>query len=892
MTARAPGAARLLARTGATAPAASALIVLLVAVLAFLSVFAPAAVEKARTDTVRAALDAGDPVTRDPSGTIPGLPAVPAEGDPWVPTVRQAAAGLYAAGAELSPVMTPPKLVSVLAPTPLVPERAAPKNQAAITVTPLLDGLVEYTSGTAPDATADGALQVAVSEATATSLDWPVGETRAGGYTGDLPVQVVLTGIFRARDADDPDWAHLPRALRPSFLISGSGERIELPMVFVAADAVRGLTRYTDVAATTLWFGFRPTAVDASSSAGVAAAVRRLSSTPVALDVSTASFFNAGVELRTTAPRLLDEGSLRGDAMTAVLAVVAIGPLVTAFVVAGLAGRVLAERRSPYLRLMRARGASAAATSGFLALNGLALGAAGAVAGIGAALAVVAGSGLPVVGAGLAVAVLFVLVPAAVVPVATAMRLAAVGRADLGAPEPTRARTRLLVEGAVVLATAAVVLLLLTRTHAAADVDPLLVAMPVLLAGTASVLAIRLLPVLLERAEGRGRRSAGLVPLLGPARARRDSAIRAAAVLCVVIGLAIAVFAVSFAATISNGITVVANTVTGGDVRVTGVYFTSEGLAAVAKVPGVDVSAGLRDSATVPVTGAGASARPTVYSVDSAALAKVQRDLGPSRLRLDGLQADSEATPVLVSQSLADELGSSGLASGGRKLHVTAVVPDQNPFGTATRWMVLDASRSGDLMRASTGAEGVFARVAPGADPHRVAAQIAAVGGAGAIAVVAQDVVARNAADPALAAVRSASLAAVAVVAVLLAVGVAMTLVLGGAARRRAFAVIRALGNPRRDEVALVAWEVTPALLLAVPFGAAAGAALSFLVLRALDLRPFVGGIAQPTLQFGGWWQAAVVAGCVVIAGAAVLVAARVATRAEAAEAVRGSERA
>ncbi len=143
-------------------------------------------------------------------------------------------------------------------------------------------------------------------------------------------------------------------------------------------------------------------------------------------------------------------------------------------------------------------------------------------------------------------------------------------------------------------------------------------------------------------------------------------------------------------------------------------------------------------------------------------------------------------------------------------------------------------------------------------------------------------VVATYADDPAFSVVRGALLAASVIVAVLLTVGVVATLVLGAPSRARMLAILRTLGHRHRAAGRLVAWEVTPALLTAVPFGVGAGAAMSWLVIPQLDLRGFVGGPAQPSVQSGGAWQLLVVGGFALIATAAVFTASVLASRARA----------
>jgi putative ABC transport system permease protein len=87
-----------------------------------------------------------------------------------------------------------------------------------------------------------------------------------------------------------------------------------------------------------------------------------------------------------------------------------------------------------------------------------------------------------------------------------------------------------------------------------------------------------------------------------------------------------------------------------------------------------------------------------------------------------------------------------------------------------------------------------------------------------------------------------------------------------------------------------VAWEVAPALLLALPFGVGAGIGMALLVIPQLDLRGFVGGTAQPAVVVGSEWSVLVVAGFALVVASAVLVATAFASRLGAASAIRADD--
>ena len=220
-------------------------------------------------------------------------------------------------------------------------------------------------------------------------------------------------------------------------------------------------------------------------------------------------------------------------------------------------------------------------------------------------------------------------------------------------------------------------------------------------------------------------------------------------------------------------------------------------------------------------------------------------------------------------------------------MRVVATAPSQVPFGTAEQWVIVDAVNAAALGERGTGISQLYLSLTPDADPDAVgSAAVAELGGdaafetpAGAAAVY-ED-------DPAFGLVQRALAAASALVAVLLAVAVIATLVLGAPSRARMLAILRTLGHPNRAAGRLVAWEVAPALLLALPFGVGAGIAMAWLVIPQLDLRGFVGGTMQPPVALGGALPLLVVAGFALVTAVAVIAATALASRVGMASTIR-----
>jgi putative ABC transport system permease protein len=188
-----------------------------------------------------------------------------------------------------------------------------------------------------------------------------------------------------------------------------------------------------------------------------------------------------------------------------------------------------------------------------------------------------------------------------------------------------------------------------------------------------------------------------------------------------------------------------------------------------------------------------------------------------------------DAVPVVISETLLHRLGDDpadlDLEVGGTPLRVVGVAPSQVPFGTAEQWIIVDTGNAAELGERSTGLSQIYLSLAPGADPDAVGTAAVDALGAGASYETPARAAAEYEQDPAYDLVRGALLAASAIVALLLAVAIVATLVLGAASRARMLAILRTLGHPQRAAGRLVAWEVAPALLLALRIRRRHGAA-------------------------------------------------------------------
>ena len=888
------------ARGAFTTPALSLFLVLVIAALSYLGVAAPVLLAEGRTATIQRAMASVPELNRWPSATSPGLPAFGGTSDPAVGVWGQALAAAEAKRQQqpepLRGLLGTPRLSMMLDPQATRdedPDRVqdVPRNKVGLVSDPGLIGRSELVTGRLPQASEPGlGIEIALTEPIARQLEWPVGAARSWGE-----LTLTLTGLVAPSHRGDPDWTFVGGSLEPAIELDANGNRILVAAAFMHVDEMARLTDRIREIKITSWMPFDTAGVDAATARQTAAQLRLLPADPAMIPMYDDTFYDRGLPYLSSLPQAIDAGIVRADVMTAVTTVAAVGPVVVALVVLALVSRLIAVRRVEPARVLRARGASRRRLVALLGGEGAALGALGALIGAGAAAVRPGWIG----GWVLLVPTVLAAAPAITLPWGVLSDAERRGRSDL-AESGRGGWARPAVEILILVVTVVLAALVVTG-GGTGGADPLLLALLVLLGASGSVLTLRLLPLLLGVAERRGRRRAGLAALLGPARAGRDRVVRTAPVLGVVVGLGVAVFSVAFSATVSGGIVRSAEMRVGADLRVESAYIDTAGAERVAGLDGVAAVAGLHGDSSVEAASDGQTARARVYTVDRGELLAVQRGFAaplplPAALAepATGSSDPTGAVPVVVSEQLLAQLGLDAAATefevAGTPVRVVGTAPSQVPFGTAEQWVIVDLSNAAALGERDTGISQLYVSLMPGADPDSVGEAAVAALGEGTEFQTPGEAAAVYAEDPGYAVVQGALLAASAVVALLLAVAIVATLVLGSASRARMLAILRTLGHPPRAAGRLVAWEVAPALLLALPFGVGAGIAMALLVIPQLDLRGFVGGLVQPPVVLGGVWLPVVVAGFTVIAGGAVVGAAVLASRLGTATAIRADD--
>ncbi|MFB6482092.1 hypothetical protein ACFCXF_02005 [Streptomyces virginiae] len=584
--------------------------------------------------------------------------------------------------------------------------------------------------------------------------------------------------------------------------------------------------------------------------------------------------------LHTTSwlPERFEEARARTQAAAPLAAIGPAGVGGVAFVVLCLAGALAADRRDAELRLLLARGGSRAAIVGRLLGEG-------------------AVTVLPAAAAATALAVLLLPTPrlaptllsAAAVALLALLAFPVRAAVLLTPARPAGRWRRPVAELLALLATVAAVVEVRRRGVAppGSDLDPLLIAAPLLLALCGGLLLARLQPVVtgwLARLAGR---SSGLVGFLGLARAARGSGStgRTGPSVLPMIALLLAITTGGFGAAVLHSVDSsrlgVARLTVGGDAAISayGKSPLPAGLAkAAGELPGVRTSVPLwidHDSALHGTTVR--SSQVTVVVADPAAYAELSRTLGcgsfdPALLATTGASAADAPVPALFSASLAGQAVQGGTytvqpGDGGElKVRVAGTIdctpahPARDaatvvlPTGAATalmggadhpnRWLGvgdIDGDRLRALVRsklpASSGTPAPAPAPIPGsgsvAGPAALDEPYPVSTSAEAVTALGSDPLQRSAQRLFWAAMAGA--AGFALLAVLL------TLMRAVPERAALLARLRTMGLRRRQGVALILAETLPQTLAATLGGALVAAAAVALLGPAIDLSTLVG---------------------------------------------------
>lgn len=754
------------------------------------------------------------------------------------------------------------------------------RNFISLTFDPRMDDHIELVEGefpapvTSPVPTT-GVMQVALSEATASFMRWPVGEVRSIGVADGARQSVELSGTFDARASDDPYWDHTLATLRPSIIDDGVSPPTYIGGAYVNPESWPESAGVGVRVQTRVWFPLDGSAINATDAEDLATSIREFSR--VRYEVTPPEDF-----LSFTPPtRAFTSGVLstiqesidRVQATNAVMALVIAGPLGVAFAVVWLAAGLIATRRRPGLVLAAARGATDGQVRGTLAVEGLLIGLPSAVIGTIAGTILRPGS-LAVDSAVVVVGLLVGLAPAALLAASSPGSFRQV-RSDLGDRSGTRPLLELVV---VALAAVSVALLLargLTTSAGQTGVDPLLAATPLLLSLAGCVLALRVYPIPLRSLVRITRARAGLTGFLGSVRALRDPVAGVVPVLAMTVGVSVAVFSGVFFTTLDDGISTAARTQVGADLRAKASVVTRDGVAEMEGLDGVEKLAVVYDEAQTQTVIDGTRTDVTFLVVDVDALRAVQ-DGAPGALPLGAeLTAPaSDGASVLVSAELADALGPATVIElGSDTVDVAGVVPSETALSSRRTWALIDRDVADDLINVDFSPKIVLVDLVDGGDVPQLAGKIGSILGPGSDVTSPVSAANEQRANPVVSGLIATLVATLVVTGLLCALALVITLIINAPARNRVLRMLRILGAERRENGRLVWWELGPMLATAVVVGVLLGHVLPYLVIAGIDLRPFTGGTVQPAVSMNPLLTAVITGSFVIVAGGGVLAA-------------------
>lgn len=902
---------RLLLRHATASWGASALVAGIVFVIVFLAALAPRAVSAVTTEELRANVAAVAPEARDLTAVGVGVPVTlmpPTpperplifEGDTITegpPDEKEQQAYLAASAtwhalsvAELYEPMDsalatlrdglPEALRDALGPaeyysrsepfgtSPDVLDRDAPIMSTRLATDPRIEERVRIVEGAFPERLRydvdDFPLEVMVSVETAEKLRWPVGQVR---QRAGIPV--VLAGTFEPVDPEASYWKHAPSVLEPQLFDDGN-----LTPEYTGVAYVNPLSIFTGGGSqrTTVWFPLDVGVLDVGEASQILPALRTVTDAIQFIPSTEPGGRGLSLGFHSDLEPAIDSALSRSATITALLALVASGPLGVALAVLTLGARAVVERRRPALALTFARGASGFQRRGALALEGAVIGLLPALAAT-ALAAVVLPQSVGVIG--VVGPALLGLAPAVILAALASPTTLRAERSDVGSPG--RGRVRWIVEATAVLLAATATVLLFRRglTTSAASIDPLLASTPLLLSLAVCVVVLRLYPLPLRSLAGALARRPGVVGFVGSARAVRDRSLSLEAVFALIVAVAVGVFSSVVLSTLDRGIESGAFASVGADIRVTGGVVDPATIASMGEIDGVAGVAGVDVSAPVDLSVDKVRSSVPVVVADTASLGEF-RDLP------EGLDAErSGAIPVVVSEDLAGELSAAGdIRVGGESVTVVGTEPRASGFTSSGPWVLVDKAFSKRLTGTEFLPQLVLIDLEESAETTTVVSALDSI--AGPTATVTSYLAATEAARsaPATAGLRATLLAAVGVAVLLAALAVVLSAALGTASRVRVLTLLRTLGATDAQRRRIVVWEFVPAVTAAALAGTLLGLALPWLVFATVDLRPFTGGAGQP-LPVADPVMLLVVLGAVAVTVAAAIVAAiRLARRA------------
>ncbi|MFJ4091265.1 FtsX-like permease family protein [Kitasatospora sp. NPDC089913] len=747
-----------------------------------------------------------------------------------------------------------------------------------------VQGLREHTTlaeGRWPEAPKSGGpVPIALVREVATTLNIRLGDVlnTPDVLQEDRAPKAEVVGILDAVDRDDPYWTELSCPVQ-ACLDFTKGKHPEAFWRFTALVDGSALDAIQAWQTGAQDFWRIPVDVDRLRADRLATTDRELASY---LTGHTANELakvtdRVGLQITSPLPGVLEKATARQQATAPLAAIGPAGLAGVGLVVLGLAAALAGDRRAAELRLLQARGGSRTGVVGRLLGEGVVTVLLPAVlAGVLALWLLPTPRWGGAVLAGTAVALFSLLA----LPLRAA-RLWSRPRAGNG-------RRRLAGELAVLALTVTAVVEVRRRgvAPAGADIDPLLVAAPLLLALTGGLLLARLQPLLLGVFARIATRRPGAIGFLGLARAARGGTEGARPSVLPLIALLLAVTTAGFGSTVLGAVDTervhAARLTVGGDASVVvpiGVPVSEDFAAAAAALPGVRTSTRVWADTEVFVIDGNGSTRIFAVVADPVAYAEISRSLGrgafdPAALA-GGTGGADAPVPALVSGALARKLGAGDtrrirLPNGGELLARTAGVVDGTPalqgddrmfvvlpagpavtvapeLGRANLWLAtgdIDQDRLRGLVREKIATDAQRATAFPvatdrGSDglPLGYSVRTSAA------------LSAELAADPLQAAAARLFWTAVLGAGALALLAVLLTLVRAAPERTALLARLRTMGLRPRQGLTLILIETLPQTLVAAVGGGLVAVSAVALLGPAFDLSILVGADIAPGLR-------------------------------------------
>ncbi len=769
-------------------------------------------------------------------------------------------------------------------------------------VAPGLMDHVTLTDGRAPEPLSltdlgEKPLEIMLSANSAEQARWAVGETRvvlvndlrtnsgAGAREPITSSDVVLTGIYEAKDPSAGYWNMVPSLLNP--MVINDPERGDSVSPTAVIDAGSGMTARTLTGKTSLmlWYKLQPDAATALNATELEAQLRQVAGQSNSL-VSTSGGSGAPLTLRSETADTIADVTERASTTNRILALLASGPLGVCLLTAVIAVRLVVDRRRNALALIAARGAPGFQLRATLMAEGLLLGIPAAAAGTAAALLLIPGAITP--------SQFFWPALAALAPAAIFASVKLTSDDDSPASAVKR-RRRLVAEGAVVLAAAGAVTALFSRGNSTSTIDPVLSAAPLLIAVAVSLLVLRLYPLPLAWWARRQRTSPRLLSFLGPARSVRSAVAALVPVMALTVGVAVVVFSGTLLSTFRDGVTAAARYSVPADLVVETSPLNNEQLEQIEAIDGVAAMAALSDftSASPQFEGTESNSR-HVWLVDADALRKVQADYPgsiPDSL-LEELSSTTDGTlPMIASAGTGLEAGDEGEIRfyGEIDVSVSASLESISLLDTSN-WVLMDRDTVRDRLDIEAVAGKLLIKLAPGADVQHVAKSIASISRVVAGQQTPTEYQERILESPSAKGLQLGLWTIVSFMGLLSALIIIMTTLVNAPGRNRLIALLRTLGFPPTRDRGLLLWELVPPAAVALVVGTGVGLLLPTVVMPSIDLRTFTGGYLPVELVYDPVLLGSLLGGFVLVVLGSMMAAVAVGRRQRIATALRIGE--